>query len=395
MGISGYMKKSKSILLLVLLLALLFSGCGPVTVNPPSVAANRKMAFSLDSKGRYTFLPEARNRAIFLSDIFGNFLTQINEMDTICGWCDFSSSNNMLLYVKKTKGENGEDLFNLMVYNLKTEEMKIECKAKRYIWFPRWSPNGKYIAFCVEGKGEAAVLDWRKNEVVYRIKTNSVFYRWLPDGSGLLTVDILDEVDSIEGDALQYFVIRKKYFDPDEETEDLIRGYSRTCWPDISGDGNKVVFNATEFKGPSSCLVDEIKEREHVYLYDYTKKSVTRLTKGGISAFYTVISPDGARVAFIDYDIDIDKDRLNGGNVWICDVTREKRTLKRIWGKKKALYPFWCENKILGFVGLDPKQKKVGKGFDNIYIYDLENGNLRSLKEHIQGLFKKKKNTEK
>jgi len=362
----------------------LVAACGPVSVNPPAVAANRKIAFALDDKGKYTLLPESRTRGIFLSDIYGNFLTRIGDFTNACGWCDFSPSNNMLLYVTKTTSEKGTEQYPLIAYNLKTQEETPEVVSTRYVWFPRWSPNGKYISFCGEGRNEITVDNWRTNRIVYRIKSNSVFYRWLPDGSGLLTVDILDEIDSVEGDTMQYFVIRKKFFDKEKDAEDLARGYSRCCWPDISSDGTKIVFNAVEFSGPASMLADTFDQREQVYLYEYSKKKITRLTRRGISAFYTVISPDGSKVAFIDYEEDI----LQGGDLWICDLTRESYPLKKVWGKGRAVYPFWCDDNLLGFVRFDPDEK-IGSGFDDIYIYNLTNSNIIPLKERIQGLFKK------
>ena len=372
--------------LLLLILAVLAAGCGPLTVNTPSFAANRKMAFVLDNKGRFTFLPEAKTNAVYLSDMYGNFLTAVTPMDRICGWCDFSPSNDMILFVERVvsdKPENaGEEIFNIIVYNLKTESEKLVFQSSSYVWFPRWSPNGKYFAFCAEGSDEIKVVNWRTFEII-RVKSNSVFYRWLPDATGLLTVDILDEIDTIEGDTLQYFVIRRVYFDAKEEAEDLIRGYSRACWPDLSSDGNKIAFNAVEFSGPSSFLVDKIDARENVYMYDYKSKEVSRLTKGGMSAFYAVISPDGAKVAFVDCE----EDFLGGGDVWICSLQESKPKLKRIWSGDRALYPMWIENDILGFISLDKKDEK-GQGFDDIRIYNLANASLTSLKKQIQDRFK-------
>ena len=46
---------------------------------------------------------------------------------------------------------------------------------------------------------------------------------------------------------------------------------------------------------------------------------------------------------------------------------------------------------MVGFVHLDP-DPKIGKGFDGIYIYNIGNSNLISLKDRIQMLFKKKNN---
>ncbi len=368
------------------LLCILIAGCGPVTVNTPAVASNRKMAFSLDEKGQFTYLPESKNRAIYLTDIYGNFLTQLTGFENVTGWCDFSPSNDMILYIEKVVSEDGEDVYQLNLYNLKTEKRSTKFKSSRFVWFPQWSPNGKYISFAPEGKGEIIVLDWRLEgweSVTQRIKTNSVFYRWLPDATGFLTVDRLDEIDSIEGDTLNYFVIRKKYLDTSKETEDLIRGYSRACWPDISTDSSRIVFNAVEFSGPSSFLVDEIKGKENVYLYDSKTKQVTPLTQGGISAFYTVISPDGGKVAFIDYNEEI----LSGGTVWVCQISDGNPSLRRVWKKKNAVYPFWAEADILGFVTLDPYEK-IGKGFDDIRFYNLGNSNLISLQDRLKELFK-------
>lgn len=367
--------------------AVLAAGCGPVTVNPPAVAVNRKTAFALDENGKYTFLPESRARGIFLSDIYGNFLAPVTGFRHICGWCDFSPADNMLLYVKKETAKSGAEQYVLAAYDLKTEEETPEFISTRYIWFPRWSPNGKYIAFCGEGRNEVTVINWRKNEVVYRVKTNSVFYRWLPDASGLLTVDLLDEIDSIEGGTMHYFIIRKKFFEKGKDTEDLIRGYSRNCWPDISSDGNRIVFNAVEFSGPTSMIVDAFDQKEHVYLYEYAEKKVRRITGKGISAFYAVISPDGSKVAFVDCENDI----LSGGDLWVADLTRELYSLRKIWDRERAVYPFWCGDNVVGFVHLDP-DTKIGKGFDGIYIYNIGNSNLISLKDRIQMLFKKKNN---
>lgn len=369
-------------------LLVLLIGCGPVIVNTPSVSINRKMAFALDKNGQFTFLPESSANAIYLSDIFGNFLTRIQERTKIRGWCDFSPSNDMILFVERGTSDEGEERFIIKVYNLKTEKEEPEFISTKFIWSPKWAYNGKYISFVAEGRNEITVINWRDNEVVYRIKTNSIFYRWLPDCSGFLTVDILAEVDSIDGGTLQYFVIRKKYLEKEKETEDLIWGYSRSCWPDISMDGKKIVFNAVEFSGPMSFMLDKIDQKENVYLYDCESRKVTLLTKGGISAFYTVISPDSAKVAFVDYDDDI----LSGGDIWVCRLIEDDYKLERLWSRGKATYPFWCENNILGFIKIDSKEK-TGKGFDDILIYNLGNSNLTSLKKRIKALYKSEEST--
>ncbi|MFH1707864.1 MAG: hypothetical protein ABIF71_08095 [Planctomycetota bacterium] len=373
----------RRIILGLALAALLGAACGPVTVNRPSVSSNRKLAFALDHKGRYTFLPESLDRGIYLTDIFGNFLTPLAGMDRLCGWCEFAPSNDMILFVEKEIRDDGEDRYLLKVFNLKTEEEEVEFISTRFIWFPSWSPNGKYIAFCGEGRNEITVVNWRDNQVAYRVPTNAVFYRWLPDATGFLTMEVLDEIDAMEGGTLQYFVIRRVDFEKNEPPEDLVRGYSRACWPDLSDDGTKIVFNAVEFSGPSSFLIDKIEGRENVYLYDCATRAVTRLTKSGINAFYAVLSPDASTVAFIDYD----QDPLNGGDVWTCDLNDPTRRLRKVWGKGDAVYPFWVENGILGYIVMD-KSDKIRKGFDNIIIHNLANDSQVPLRKRIEELFK-------
>ena len=144
---------------------------------------------------------------------------------------------------------------------------------------PRWSPDGKYLAFVSSRQGAKDGQVWLLNRAggeavkITDVKGGVADYAWSPDSSRLVLVvndpdprDPDDEKDKEKKDATpktpKPIVVDRYHFKAD------IRGYLRG-------------------------------ERSHLYLFDVASKKAERLTTGGFDESAPAWSPDGKQIAFI------------------------------------------------------------------------------------------------
>ena len=160
---------------------------------------------------------------------------------------------------------------------------------------PRWSPDGKYLAFLSSrqeaksaqvwllprGGGEAAKLT--------DVKGGVSDYAWSPDSRRLVLV----------------------VSDPDPRTQDP---------PDAPKDGparipKPIVLDRYYFKSDSGGYLRG--ERNHLYLFDVAAKTAEILTPGTFDETAPAWSPDGSRIAFIRRHGDGDVDKAPNADVFV------------------------------------------------------------------------------
>ncbi len=162
---------------------------------------------------------------------------------------------------------------------------------------PRWSPDGRYLAFTSARPGKAKgsqvwVLDRRGGEArqLTDVKEDLNDYRWSPDAKRLLLTlrpkDRPDEDDAKPGKPVppKPVVIDRYHFKQDVE------GY----------------------------LTDK---RDHLYLFDIATKKLTKLTTDTAhEESEAEWSPDGKHIAFVSEQDAPDPDRTDNPDVYVTDT---------------------------------------------------------------------------
>jgi dipeptidyl aminopeptidase/acylaminoacyl peptidase len=165
---------------------------------------------------------------------------------------------------------------------------------------PRWSPDGKYLAFTSGREGEAKgsqvwLLDRRGGEAfqLTNVKEGLRDFRWSPDSKTLLlTLQPRDEPEPTPGKPTppKPIVLDRYHFKQD------IQGF----------------------------LTDK---EAHLYLFDIASKKLTKLTNGPVSGPGSYAesaaewSPDGKQVAFVSNQSTPDPDRVNNSDIFVVSAT--------------------------------------------------------------------------
>ncbi len=167
---------------------------------------------------------------------------------------------------------------------------------------PRWSPDGKYLAFTSSRPGKAKgsqvwLLDRNGGEAfqLTELKGRLQSYEWSPDGKRLALV----------------------VGDPDPEAENPSDGEARS--------------NGRGARAPKPIVIDRYKYKQdgqgyllsgrhsYLYLFDVATKQLDRLTSGKWDEASPSWSPDGTRIAFASNRHE-DPDRDPSSQIFVADA---------------------------------------------------------------------------
>jgi dipeptidyl aminopeptidase/acylaminoacyl peptidase len=166
---------------------------------------------------------------------------------------------------------------------------------------PRWSPDGKYLAFLSArngGKNEIWLLDRRGGEAqkLTEVAQGVNDFEWSPDSTRLVLV--LQDPKPEDAEAA-----KEKEKDKDKEKP---AAKPKTPPP--------FVIDRLQFKEDTVGYLDH--RRDHLYVFDIVSKKTTQVTSGDFDDNEPAWSPDGKSLAFTS-NRSSDPDRNYNTDIWV------------------------------------------------------------------------------
>jgi dipeptidyl aminopeptidase/acylaminoacyl peptidase len=197
---------------------------------------------------------------------------------------------------------------------------------------PRWSPDGRYLAFTADRPGKAKgsqvwVLDRRGGEArqLTDVKEDLNDYRWSPDSKQLL------------------LTLRAKE-EPEPE-----KGAKPTP-------PKPIVLDRYHFKQDVEGYLTD--KRDHLFLYDIATKKLAKLTNDDkYEEREAEWSPDGTKIAFISNHDAPDPDRTANTDVFVADAKPDSavRKLTTFTGEDSAPLAWSADSKTIAYLqGVQP-----------------------------------------
>ncbi|HUJ30883.1 MAG TPA: S9 family peptidase [Candidatus Acidoferrum sp.] len=244
-----------------------------------------------------------------------------------------------------------------VAYTVETHDLK-EDKNEERIWMvataggeaipltgenvssshPRWSPNGKYLAFLSareEGKKQVWLLNRSGGEAQQLTDTiqDVDHFAWSPAGDRLVLVLQDPTPDEVEAG---------KHKDDDTKPKSKPRPW---------------VIDRLLFKEDEAGYLD--RRRTHLYVFDMASHKMTQITSGDYDDSAPAWSPDGRSIAFVSNRSE-EPDRNFNDDIWVvsADNTDEGKSLVRVTTNPGTdVAPTWSpDGKWIAFASqLDPK----------------------------------------
>ncbi|MFC4184209.1 S9 family peptidase [Saccharococcus thermophilus] len=270
----------------------------------------------------------------------------------------FSPDGEKVIFVQKTIDDEQEYRSHLFLLTLADGKVKQWTFGKGKDAFPRWSPDGKTIAFLSNRSDKTQIwllpTDGGEARQLTALKNGVRHPCWSPDGRFLVALTSLGKEETLEEreeqnkkekekrkltplivDRLQYKSDAAGFRDDKQdvlirinvetgEIQALTDGDDEIGSFAISPDSKTVAFIANRSDEPDFTFTRDI------FLLDIDSGKTTKITDG--KGFFTSLSwsPDGKTLAAIGHELEYLAATLN--RVWIFDLAGgEKRALTADW----------------------------------------------------------------
>jgi dipeptidyl aminopeptidase/acylaminoacyl peptidase len=210
---------------------------------------------------------------------------------------------------------------------------------------PRWSPDGKFLAFTSK-RGDG--------------KSSQVYLLNRMGGEGQRLTETVQDVDDFAWSAdSKRLVLVLRDPSPDELDEAAAKNKSD------SGDSKEkpktphpIVVDRYEYKADEIGYLD--RRRAHLYVFDIATKTMTQVTSGDYDDAEPAWSPDGKSLAFSSNRSQPDPDRTYDSNIWVvaADNTDKGAHLTQITTNPGSdEHPVWSpDGRSIAYVTqLEPK----------------------------------------
>lgn len=191
------------------------------------------------------------------------------------------SSQGEIAYIKD--GETLSDVFTMSSNGGWPSRVTTERSLVAY-WddeIPEWSPNGEWLAFCINGHVHIVPRTGGLPKKITGFAVSASAPRWMPDSNGLIVSIERDDTD-------QLLLTDRDGSWPRALTTDTVGDH----WdPRPSPDSKLIVFNLRRF--------DDLNRLDIVLLEIATGKQITLYGKPSVRAMSPKWSPDGKWISFI------------------------------------------------------------------------------------------------
>ncbi|MDQ3169224.1 MAG: S9 family peptidase, partial [Acidobacteriota bacterium] len=216
---------------------------------------------------------------------------------------------------------------------------------------PRWSPDGRYLAFMSarDGKSQVWLLDRRGGEAVKLTdeKQGVNTFSWSPDSTRLALV--MTDPDPAQAE--------------DEDEKDAKADAAKKDSP------KPIVITRLQFKRDGEGFLTD--RRDHIYVFDIASKKTTQLTKGPYDDGSVVWSPDGKNIAFVSNRTQ-EPDANENSDIFMVPAAGGETKAVVATPASEDSPVFSPDGRWLGYIiGGDPKN--IWYDTNNLALADLQN----------------------